>query len=76
MKTNKQNLLHEGLLELIVLAIKARNKIHELKKDKELELWENSLDTFQTDLNEVMAELGEMLGCAAGNRIEVSEESR
>ena len=49
MKTEKQDLLHGELLELITLVIKSRNIMHRIKEDKELELWKEQLDSFQFD---------------------------
>lgn len=64
------NLMHEGLLELSVLTIKTRNKMQELEKDTEIEMWKDELDGYATDLNEVLSRVYEMLGCVTGFRLE------
>ena len=74
MKTEKQNLLHEGLIELIVMVIRVRDKMQELEKDEELDAWKDNLDAFSTDLNEVLAELNEIHGHTVGRRIEIEED--
>jgi hypothetical protein len=73
-KTEKQDLLHEGLLELLTFVIKSRDMAHRIKEDEELKLWREDLDSLQTDLNEFITELCNMLGNAAGYKIENSEK--
>lgn len=70
------NLMHEGLLELSVLTIKTRNKMQELEKDTEIEMWKDELDGYATDLNEVLSRVYEMLGCVTGFRLERENDGK
>lgn len=65
------NLLHEGLLELDVMLIKARNQTCILSNDSEIkDYWFDDLDEMQDKLNEMICRLGEIIGMNLGDRLE------
>ncbi|MDH6342919.1 hypothetical protein M2480_002055 [Parabacteroides sp. PFB2-12] len=71
MKTNiSHTLLHEGLLELEELIIKARNKAMELQEDQEIDYCKEDLCDMHTDLNEWIAQVAKFIGSVAGYRFE------
>ena len=66
---NKE-LMHEGLLELLVHLIKARDLLHKVKDDEELEIWFDGLAEHLSYVSEIYDHVSEILGGAIGGRIE------
>lgn len=69
-EVNMGNAVHKDLFEVLCLLKRARNIIHEIKADEELQDHYQRLDGIQTNLNDEAGWIAEMIGDIMSMRLD------